>query len=57
VGNNAEVSGCVIRNSIISEGARVQGMLLDNSIIGNGSVLTGSFKRINIGGESEIEFF
>jgi len=34
VGNNAEVSGCVIRNSIISEGARVQGMLLDNSIIG-----------------------
>ncbi|MEW6509570.1 MAG: sugar phosphate nucleotidyltransferase [Bacteroidota bacterium] len=57
VGDHAEISDAVIRNSIISEGARVFGALLENSIVGNGSVLTGSYKRINVGGASEIDFF
>jgi len=57
VADHAEVSDAVIRNSIISESARVHGMLLDNSIIGNGSVLTGGYRRINVGGASEIEFY
>jgi glucose-1-phosphate thymidylyltransferase len=57
VGDRAEVSDAVIRNSIISENARVYGALLENSIVGNGSILTGSYKRINVGGASEIDFF
>lgn len=57
VGDRAEVSDAVIRNSIISENARVYGALLENSIIGNGSVLSGNYKRINVGGASEIDFF
>jgi len=57
VGDRAEVSDAVIRNSIISENARVHGALLENSIVGNGSVLSGSYKRINVGGASEIDFF
>jgi glucose-1-phosphate thymidylyltransferase len=57
VGERAEISDAVIRNSIISENARVHGALLENSIVGNGSVLTGSYRRINVGGASEIDIF
>lgn len=55
VGDHAEISEAVIRNSIISQGARVSRVLLDNSIIGNDSSVTGSYKRFNVGGSSEIE--
>ncbi|HMK38801.1 MAG TPA: nucleotidyl transferase, partial [Bacteroidota bacterium] len=57
VGDGAEISDAVIRNSIISESAKVHGALLENSIIGNGSVLSGSYRRINVGGASEIDFY
>jgi len=57
VGDGAEISDAVIRNSIISENARVHGALLENSIVGNGSVLTGSYRKINVGGASEIDLF
>ena len=56
VGDNASISESVIRNSIISEEAQVFKALLDNSIVGNGSVVKGSYKRINVGGSSEIDF-
>ncbi|MGA9121649.1 MAG: sugar phosphate nucleotidyltransferase [Bacteroidota bacterium] len=55
VGDHAEISESVVRNSIISQGARVSRVLLDNSIIGNDSVVVGSYKRFNVGGSSEIE--
>lgn len=57
VGDNAIVSDSVIRNSIISEDAQVHKALLDNSIVGNGSIVKGSYKRINVGGSSEIDFY
>jgi glucose-1-phosphate thymidylyltransferase len=57
VGDHAEISDSLVRNSIISEHARVTGALLENSIIGNSSVLTGSYRRINVGDSSEIDFF
>jgi len=57
IGENVSVSESVIRNSIISEGAQVHKVLLDNSIVGNGSVVKGGFKRINVGGSSEIDFY
>jgi len=57
VGDGAEITDAVIRNSIISESAKVHGALLENSIVGNGSVLSGSYRRINVGGASEIDFF
>jgi glucose-1-phosphate thymidylyltransferase len=55
VGDHAEVSEAVVRDSIISEHAKVSRVLLDHSIIGNDSVVTGGFKRLNVGGSSEIE--
>jgi len=55
VGDHAEVTEAVVRDSIISEHAKVSRVLLDHSIIGNDSVVTGGFKRLNVGGSSEIE--
>ncbi len=55
VGDHAEISEAVVRNSIISQGARVSRVLLDNSIVGNDSVVAGSYKSFNVGGSSEIE--
>jgi glucose-1-phosphate thymidylyltransferase len=57
VGDKARISESVIRNSIIGEEAIVQKALLDNSIVGNGSVVRGGYKRINVGGSSEIDFY
>ncbi len=57
VGDNAKISESVVRNSIIGEEASVQKVLLDNSIVGNGSVVKGGYKRINVGGSSEIDFY
>ncbi len=57
IGDNAVITESVIRNSIISEDAQVHKALLDNSIVGNGAVVKGSYKRINVGGSSEIDFY
>jgi len=57
VGDNALITESLVRNSIIGEGAEVHKALLDNSIVGNGSVVKGSYKRINVGGSSEIDFY
>lgn len=56
VANNVVITESVIRNSIIGEQARVHQALLSDSIVGNGSVVKGSYKRINVGGLSEIDF-
>lgn len=57
VGDRAIVTESVVRNSIISEEAHVHRALLDNSIVGNGSIVKGNYKRINVGGSSEIDFY
>lgn len=55
VGDYAEISEAVVRDSIIGEHATVSRVLLDHSIIGNDSVVTGGYKRMNVGDSSEIE--
>ncbi len=57
VGDKAVIHDSVIRNSIISEKARVVRALLDNSIVGNGASVGGSYKRVNVGDSSEIDFY
>jgi glucose-1-phosphate thymidylyltransferase len=56
VGENAVVRDAVIRNSIIGADAQVRKSLLENSIVGPGAVVRGSFKRVNVGDSSEIDF-
>lgn len=46
----------VVRNSIVAEEAHVYETLLDRSIVGSNAIVRGSFKRINIGDSSEIDF-
>jgi glucose-1-phosphate thymidylyltransferase len=57
VGDNALVSDSVVRNSIVSENAVVEQALLENSIVGNGATVRGSYKRVNVGNSSEVEFY
>jgi glucose-1-phosphate thymidylyltransferase len=56
IAEDAVVENAIIRNSIISEGAHVTNTLLEDSIVGNNSVVHGTYKRINIGDSSELEF-
>jgi glucose-1-phosphate thymidylyltransferase len=46
----------IIRNSIIGEGASVEDALLDSSLVGDHAVVRGTFKRLNVGDSSEIDF-
>lgn len=51
------ISDSVIRNSIIGADAKVEKAMLDQSIVGRNAVVRGSYKRINAGDSSEIEFY
>ena len=53
----AVVTDSIVRNSIVSERAQVTKALLDNSIVGNNATVRGSYKRINVGDSSEIDFY
>jgi glucose-1-phosphate thymidylyltransferase len=52
----ATVENSVIKNSIVSEGASVTDALLHDSIVGSNAVVRGTYKRINVGDSSELEF-
>ena len=57
IGDNATVESAVVKNSIIGSQARVSLTLLENSIIGNESIVRGNYRRINVGGSSEIDLY
>jgi len=56
IADDAVVENAIIRNSIVSEGSRVTNTLLEDSIVGNNAVVRGTYKRVNIGDSSELEF-
>jgi len=56
ISDGSKISESIIRNSIIGDDARVYRALLEDSLIGNNSVVGGSYKRVNAGDSSEIEF-
>ena len=57
ISDNCIVADSVIKNSILSPGSIVEKSMLDNSIIGSNAVVKGSFKKLNAGDSSEIEFY
>jgi len=57
IGDKAVVNSSIIQDSIIGDGAKVSKALLDKSIIGNNTSIKGSYKRLNAGDSSEIDFF
>jgi glucose-1-phosphate thymidylyltransferase len=56
VGDDAKITRSIIRNSIVSSSAEVTDCLLEESLVGNNSIVTGKFRRANIGDSSEIKF-
>ncbi|UCC80981.1 MAG: NTP transferase domain-containing protein [Candidatus Zixiibacteriota bacterium] len=56
VGDNARIVRSIVRDSIISESAEVVDCLLESSLIGNNSIISGRFKRANLGDSSEIKY-
>jgi glucose-1-phosphate thymidylyltransferase len=54
IGPECEVLGCVIRNTILDEGASVTDSVLDSSFIGRQAKVEGSAASVNIGDNSSI---
>lgn len=52
----AVVRNSIVRNSIVNENARVENMLVEASLVGDFADVRGSFRRLNVGDSSEIEF-
>ncbi|HVO73210.1 MAG TPA: sugar phosphate nucleotidyltransferase [Ignavibacteriaceae bacterium] len=57
IDKGCRIKECIIKNSIVGANAQVSKALLDNSIIGNNSLIKGTFKRLNSGDSSEIDFY
>ncbi|HZW40047.1 MAG TPA: sugar phosphate nucleotidyltransferase [Ignavibacteriaceae bacterium] len=57
IDKGCKIKDCIIKNSIIGANAEVSKALLENSIIGNNTIIRGSFKRLNSGDSSEIDFY
>ncbi len=57
IGEAAHINSAIIKNSIVGEKAEVRNALLENSIIGNNTSIKGSYKRLNTGDSSEIDFY
>src|ERR1035437_6608421 len=57
IDKESKISDCIIKNSIIGSKAIVNMSLLENSIIGNNSIIRGTFRRLNSGDSSEIDFY
>jgi carbonic anhydrase/acetyltransferase-like protein (isoleucine patch superfamily) len=55
VSSDCEVIGCVIRNSILDDGAAVTDSVLDGSFIGRNARVEGHPKTVNIGDNSSIQ--
>lgn len=47
----------VIKNSIVGTNSQVSKAMLNGSIIGNNTIVKGTFKRLNIGDSTEIDFY
>ncbi len=57
ISENCVISDSLIRNTIVSPDAIVEKAMLDNSIIGSNAIIKGSYKKLNAGDSSEIEFY
>ncbi|HSP87575.1 MAG TPA: sugar phosphate nucleotidyltransferase [Ignavibacteriaceae bacterium] len=56
IASGCKIKECIIRNSIIDTNSQVEKALLDNSIIGSNALVRGTYKRLNSGDSSEVDF-
>jgi glucose-1-phosphate thymidylyltransferase len=57
IDKGCKIKDSIIRNSIIGTNAEVSKAMLENSIIGNNSIIRGSYKKLNSGDSSVIDFY
>jgi glucose-1-phosphate thymidylyltransferase len=57
IDTGCKIKDSIIRNSIVGMNAEVSKSLLENSIIGNNSIVRGSYKKLNSGDSSVIDFY
>jgi glucose-1-phosphate thymidylyltransferase len=54
IGEHADISRSVVKNSIIGQNAQIQTAILENSLIGSDASLTGAVQSMNIGDGAEM---
>jgi glucose-1-phosphate thymidylyltransferase len=51
----ARLRNTIVRDSIVNESARIENVLLESSVIGENAVVSGGFRRVNVGDSSEVQ--
>ena len=56
IADGCTISGSIIRNSIVDEGARIDDTMLDSSLIGKDAIVRGHYVMLNVGDSSQVDF-
>lgn len=56
ISDGCHISGSIIRDSIIDEDAHIEGTTLDQSLIGKGALVKSSYRKLNVGDSSSVDF-
>lgn len=56
IGANCVIDSCILRDTIIDDGARCAYSLLEQSLIGRNAVVEGRFRQLNVGDSSAVGF-
>ncbi len=56
ISEGCHITGSIIRNSIIDKDAKIVGTTLDDSLIGQGACVQSSYRRLNVGDSSSVDF-
>jgi glucose-1-phosphate thymidylyltransferase len=54
VAAGARLKNAVLRDTIVNENATVEDILLEGSVVGENAIVTGGFRRVNVGDSSEV---
>ena len=56
ISDGCQISGSIIRDSIIDEDAHIEDTTLDQSLIGKGALVKSSYRKLNVGDSSSVNF-
>jgi glucose-1-phosphate thymidylyltransferase len=56
ISDGCHISGSIIRDSIIDEDAHIEDTTLDQSLIGKGALVKSSYRKLNVGDSSSVDF-
>jgi glucose-1-phosphate thymidylyltransferase len=56
ISDGCHIVGSIIRDSIIDEDAHIEDTTLDQSLIGKGALVKSSYRKLNVGDSSSVDF-